>query len=346
MSKRIDYLDVLKGIGIILMIIGHSYGRNTTLGKFIFSFHMPLFFLISGYFFKPKDPKYLFTKNVYRLLVPYISTCILMTLLALFKNILSGNNTSIVIKDWIIASMYGMGSSLKQTIIPNVKPIGAIWFLLALFLSECFFNSILKLKKYMPLYLPVALSAYIGISTSKYIWLPLSVQAALVSVVFLYVGYISKEHDILKYTPSKSIIIIMGLTWVICIKFSSISMVSNYYKTGLLDMIGGICGTYYFVYISKFISKYTKYIKSALTFIGKETLVILCFHLIELNLFPWHKLIKLLSNYFKIQYEKPTILVFKFIWVVLIAIFLKYIPLLKNFYYPKVKKTSSHKVQC
>ena len=61
-KKRSPYLDIIKAILIILVIIGHSiqYGSGSTylekqlffnnyLFKFIYSFHMPLFIMISGY---------------------------------------------------------------------------------------------------------------------------------------------------------------------------------------------------------------------------------------------------------------------------------------------------------
>ncbi len=47
-EKRIEWIDVLKGIGIILVILGHTHVLFRT---YIFSFHMPLFFFISGYLF-------------------------------------------------------------------------------------------------------------------------------------------------------------------------------------------------------------------------------------------------------------------------------------------------------
>jgi len=53
--NRIDYLDIAKGIGIILVYIGHCYigERTQTLSNviyWIYSFHMPFFFFVSGMF--------------------------------------------------------------------------------------------------------------------------------------------------------------------------------------------------------------------------------------------------------------------------------------------------------
>lgn len=48
-NKRLDYLDVAKGIGILLVILGHcQLGRIGRAHSLIYSFHMPLFFFISG----------------------------------------------------------------------------------------------------------------------------------------------------------------------------------------------------------------------------------------------------------------------------------------------------------
>ena len=70
--KRIDWLDIAKGIAIISTIIGHSFGKNR-IGVFIFSFHMPIFFILSGYTLK-KIQFSEFTKAIFkdfkRLIIP------------------------------------------------------------------------------------------------------------------------------------------------------------------------------------------------------------------------------------------------------------------------------------
>lgn len=45
---RLKWLDIAKGIAIILMVIGHT-SIPSTLSRFIFAFHMPLFFIASGW---------------------------------------------------------------------------------------------------------------------------------------------------------------------------------------------------------------------------------------------------------------------------------------------------------
>lgn len=66
-SNRIKEIDIVKGILIILMVAAH-YERGV-FHDIIFLFHMPLFFLISGYLWK--DNKSIVTKFK-NLIIPYI----------------------------------------------------------------------------------------------------------------------------------------------------------------------------------------------------------------------------------------------------------------------------------
>lgn len=57
MNQRDTKIDVAKGLGIILVVLGHSWiaGNNEELFRVIFSFHMPLFFLMAGFFIDIKS---------------------------------------------------------------------------------------------------------------------------------------------------------------------------------------------------------------------------------------------------------------------------------------------------
>lgn len=55
-KDRISWIESLKGIGIILVVLGHTFWGGT---KVIYAFHMPLFFFVSGMLFKEetRNPK-------------------------------------------------------------------------------------------------------------------------------------------------------------------------------------------------------------------------------------------------------------------------------------------------
>ena len=77
-KQRIEYFDAAKGIAIIAVIVGHMglIARGMTLTeRFIFSFHMPIFFLISGYFLSSRMTLWEFAKKRFKQLIfPYIFT--------------------------------------------------------------------------------------------------------------------------------------------------------------------------------------------------------------------------------------------------------------------------------
>ena len=84
--KRNNKIDAIKSILIILVVIAHSRDRGI-LHDFIFLFHMPLFFVISGYFCKKKaklDGAYI-KKICTRYLIPYLAYMVLI-LLVLDRN--------------------------------------------------------------------------------------------------------------------------------------------------------------------------------------------------------------------------------------------------------------------
>lgn len=72
--NRVDCWDLLCGILIVLVVIGHSAEKGHLLHDIIFLFHMPLFFMLSGVLLKREkliDLRYV-EKRVFDLMIPYI----------------------------------------------------------------------------------------------------------------------------------------------------------------------------------------------------------------------------------------------------------------------------------
>lgn len=76
MKERLKYIDIFRGLGIVLMVMGHIwFGKS--FDHFIHAFHMPMFFFISGFLFISKSPDELRTVDFIKrkcitLLVPYL----------------------------------------------------------------------------------------------------------------------------------------------------------------------------------------------------------------------------------------------------------------------------------
>ena len=89
-ANRYEYIDIAKGIGILLVVWAHILLVGWT-HRFIYAFHMPLFFFISGYLFKSdkyNSFKDFFKKRFKRLIIPYlIYSVFTWTIWAIFRYI-------------------------------------------------------------------------------------------------------------------------------------------------------------------------------------------------------------------------------------------------------------------
>ena len=81
MKKRIEWIDQVKGFAIFLVVYGHNF---PFLEKYIYSFHMPLFFIIAGFFHPIKQNKVSIKKRINQLIVPYFLWSFLLFIFWLF----------------------------------------------------------------------------------------------------------------------------------------------------------------------------------------------------------------------------------------------------------------------
>ena len=102
-SNRIHRFDNLKGLAIILVVIGHLiYLKNTKeinlIRNFIYIIHLPVFFFVSGYFSKIEEGQPI--KSFKRLMIPFILFCIIYWLFQ--KYVLLGNPKTLFIYVFVI----------------------------------------------------------------------------------------------------------------------------------------------------------------------------------------------------------------------------------------------------
>lgn len=137
-EKRLDYLDMTKGLGMILVLIGHLQGDSIftfspyihPLCVFIFSFHMPMFFIVSGILRSIKNDEVRsfrdIAKNRFKgIMIPYYWFSffyLIFVVAALIKGEIAIQ--TLLLNIWYVLSCYGM----------NV-----LWFLPALYFGELLF---------------------------------------------------------------------------------------------------------------------------------------------------------------------------------------------------------------
>lgn len=295
-KTRIQYFDIAKGIAMICIILGH-FGISRV-NSVVFTFHVPIFFIISGYFLKTDGSVTEYAKRkACQLLIPYAVTSVFNIAGTTIEEIIRTKTTENAvynIKTWLVGSLYGSGS-VELTDPFYVKPIGALWFLPAMFFALVLVKYFLQFKWGAA---GIAAMAYIGWKTAEIVWLPFSIQPAMTAALFVYVGYLAKKYDVLKKTPPAGVLSGIAGVWGLCAVYCGVNyLVSCYFRSGLLDILGALAGSYLVIFLSKLIEKYTKHISGILTYIGKNSLLIMCCHAFELNVISWKWVEDLLSTW-------------------------------------------------
>lgn len=286
MEKRKGYFDVAKGIAILCIIFGHM--GIVRVNSLVFTFHVPIFFFISGYFLNEKRPiKEYFVEKAKQLLIPYYVTCICIILGIGIRDIVMGAKFTSIwgsIRIWILAGLYGSGGIIEHQ--PTfVIGIGAIWFLPALLFSLIIVRYLIQFQFGG---IGIVAIAYIGYKMTDFIWLPMSIQSGMFASIFVYLGWLARKKKLMENKVPDGILAILTGIWLLCILYGGeFYIVQNYLKNGLLDIIGAVAASYLVILFSKFLSEHVGYIANILRYYGTNTLIMLCVHTFELKVLSW-----------------------------------------------------------
>lgn len=136
-QKRNAMISIAKAIGIILMVTGHVFDKASWGVHYIYMFHMPLFFVLSGYFFKtPRSLRDLFVllkKKIIGLYLPYLlwSTSFILLHNFLLKYDIGENAYS-------LSTMICCLAKSALTFVTTERVLVGFWFLKALFSAIIF----------------------------------------------------------------------------------------------------------------------------------------------------------------------------------------------------------------
>lgn len=286
-KKRIDWLDVSKAIAILLMIIGHTPRLVSGVRTLIFSFHMPLFFILGGYTFRiPSDSVMFVKKSVKRLLLPYTVTVLLAAGLHFTKQSLwlhTGNPFDNFFY-YIKAGLYGSGVTVKP--FSDIPAIGSIWFLPCLFLARLIFLMILKIAREnkTAAMLISCITTCVGAVIGKFVFLPWSADIAMFSCGFLYLGYCVRtiEPAAIKW----QYLIPTGIIWFGAVSAGGIELAARRYPVFPFCIAGAVAGTLLTVKCAELLGRLSA-IRRVLCFLGRHSLLILCVHKIDAVAINW-----------------------------------------------------------
>nr|WP_288732174.1 acyltransferase family protein [uncultured Anaerobutyricum sp.] len=344
-KKRIEYLDVARGIAMLSVVLGHMGIFN--INRVVFTYHLPIFFFITGYFFSKKSTTIEFIKKKFRtLIIPYYVTGVLILLCIILRDCLVGGNLLIDLRQMIYAILYASGNQYDKPF--YIASIGALWFLWGTFWGSLFLKLITRIHSSLSKCISVVIIYIICVYLKqKFCWFPLSIQAGGCALLFIYLGCIFKENQYLWEKTKKPIkyiiIIVLVLQWIWFMKnFNGFWIVACNIGHGIPDIIGSIGGCIVLLIISRIINKNRNWLLKILSFTGKNSIIFLAVHGIELRVVNWKMVIQYIGTFFgygKYNGTGPILIVFFKLAVIYMGMLLILkIKFLKNLYTGKVKK--------
>jgi len=266
-GKRIIWIDNSKGIGIILVIIGHLITQGF-LHEWIFSFHMPLFFFLSGYVFKNNQTiKSFALKKAKTLLIPYLCLGLIITVWV-------SCTTDVDIYDNLIKLL------LQER-------VWTIWFLTSLFLVNIIYYCLLKVVRnshlitIMSILLYLIAILYYRAGGKAMIW---NTDTVMVALFYFHVGFIFQKNNILTKINCQTLlykamaILAFLLINMVCVLYMyknyglSLNMYDNNYSNLLVVIIGSLAGILFVVLSSSIIKNII------IEYLGRNSIVYFALH--------------------------------------------------------------------
>lgn len=328
--NRIQSIDLSKGIGMLLVILGHCAFFGGQIHNLIFAFHMPLFFILSGMVFKPrKGEKNIAFRKAKVLLVPYLVFCGI------------GIVASILIPAWRHElSMKGIIYDIYLGNPENIH-VSSIWFLVCMYWVVMIAHYIFKIENANIRVIIVLIIAGIGFGFAEYNSyfgflldgrLPFCIDVAFVATLFFFIGRLMK--GLIKYEEEMDVrmfIILGGSVLLFTIAYMSNGRTNLHaltFNNIFLYLVESITGSITIIILCKVIdNKWGKLrIIRGIRWIGRYSLIILGTQSILVRLYI--VFLNSLGHNFSL-YQLPLIhQIVSFIFVTILSILCTYIFLL------------------
>lgn len=265
---RIEWVDTAKGLGLLFVFIGHL--KTPFLATWFYTFHMPLFFFLSGLVYKHVCWDGFIGKRFKRLVIPYF--CLGFVIFAVWCIIYAFQGKC-------NTEYWGM---LRDFLIQ--RGFWTVWFLAALFFAsilQWIVVCVAKDKKPLILILSsvLCLLAFIYYRLGGKV-LPWCIDVAFVAQFFMNVGYLTKNWLMGGMSKAKSALLITAFLVVnviagfACIRFSghSLDMSIGMYGNEILTIVSALAGIGATILLSQLFSNYW------ITYLGKNTMILFAWH--------------------------------------------------------------------
>ncbi len=288
MPKRIEYIDIAKGIGILLVVMGHNDFALVSpfFYKFIYAFHMPLFFFVSGMFFKSDVP---FLKLLRRRFDSLLKPYIVITLLIFFMSLCFTKVGFYEATTRLVKSFYANGHYIDWV---------QLWFLPHLFALNIFAFLFYKLSKSIRIpgltWVLLVIIQVVGVYFIGTFWpftlglgghdltlygFPLSLDMVLVSGFFFILGCeINKLVPADKFaSPITLMVSLAALVAMVIYLPQTIDFNTRSFESLPINTLEALLGITFILALSRQIEKVPQ-VSAIFRYVGQASLIILIFH--------------------------------------------------------------------
>ena len=286
--ERDPYIDILKGIGIISIVIGHSGGYikllNLNLSTFVYLYHIMIFFFVAGFCFKKDNARqpYLYIGrrlgNTFPLFVGYSLFFIILHNYLLSYSFLNESQYFYNINDIISCCLNSLVFQHFEMM------LGALWFIPVYVVALGFFSvlfSIAERYKY-PWVLHLiftVLTAILGVYVQN-MYLAWHIQTSVLAIPVLYGGYFIKTYwkNLKKFVPKLGFIPAgIILYWIVTKPIGSIELAQNQIISPWLFYPVTFIGIYFCLTLGRLL-EHIKLSKKLFSYIGKDSYHIMALH--------------------------------------------------------------------
>lgn len=275
-KERLDYIDILKGIGILFVIFSHSGAEKWFMSK-MGDFFVPLFFVASGYTFKQRNEPFLplFKKKAKRLLKPYFFFSLLMLLLYKRFYILD-----------VVGVFYSRYCIYPYHSVNNIFLMGGgnppLWFLTSMLTAFLAFYLLVKFEAWTK-WLLIAFVLFTFSCQYLPILLPWSLDTACLTGSFMYAGFLLRKGGVIIDRQMPFYLFVSIAFVAICLVNGSDNLsVREYGRCFLLYFMGSVLGTIVLLWVSKLLDN--TFLRGFLISLGRHSLVIFCIQMFLLRI--------------------------------------------------------------
>lgn len=297
-GKRLDFLDIAKGLGIIFVLFSHSCGFPV-FGNAIVAFYMPMYFFVSGYVYKGgRSVSENIVRRLKQLLIPYAGFTLLLyaehIALALIKHELTAENVFMP----LLGALYSRAVLYADVTGENVEFFtisnNPMWFITAMAAASIIFyllvDRFLCDRRFM-IITTIVLSAVTAVFTYCPVLMPWSLDTASACALFMLAGawlgnrqYFSEENK--KSYPLVYVCLAAAVYGCLCEAAEPINLsLRDYGYDGIVGAVwflaAAFTGIIIFLWLCRYMERFSW--TKVLILIGKHTFTIMCLHIIMIK---------------------------------------------------------------